>query len=171
MNALVIGNGCRESALIKALSEGPKKAGRIFALPGRPGMAAAEPLPASFLRDRPAFAEWLGKERPDLCVIGPEQPLVEGLADFLRGRGVSVFGPGARAARLEGSKIFAKQFMKGQGIPTASYQTVSSVSEALSAAENFFPPFVLKADGLAGGKGGFYMRGQAGAGGKVPPFV
>ena len=95
-----------------------------------------------------------------MVVIGPEQPLVEGLSDSLREKGLKVFGPSARAAQLEGSKIFAKQFMKEQGIPTASYHVVSSVSETLQASENFFPPFVLKADGLAGGKGVFLCKSR-----------
>ena len=77
-------------------------------------------------------------------VVGPEQPLVEGLSDFLRGKGFKVFGPCAKSAQLEGSKIFAKKFMKEQGIPTASYHRVTSVSEALQCSENFFPPFVLE---------------------------
>ena len=92
-----------------------------------------------------------------MVVIGPEQPLVDGLSDFLTDKGIKVFGPGAKSAQLEGSKIFAKRFMKEQGIPTASYQELSSVKETLQAVENFFPPYVLKADGLAGGKGGFFM--------------
>ena len=185
MKALVIGSGARESAILKALREGRQPA-RVFSLPGRPGKPrpaqpaqerpgkpeggsqaphppgfwGAEALPASFLKDRAALARWLKAEKPDLCVIGPEQPLVEGLADFLRESGAAVFGPSARAARLEGSKIFAKRFMKEMGVPTASYQIVSSVSEAMREAENFFPPFVLKADGLAGGKGVFICAGR-----------
>ena len=86
--------------------------------------------------------------------------MAEGLSDFLRARGIKVFGPSKKAAQLEASKIFAKKFMKSYGIPTASYREVSSVSEVLKASENFFPPFVLKADGLAGGKGVFLCQNR-----------
>lgn len=159
MKVLVVGSACREHSIIQALLE-DSKSSAVYSLPERVSLKETVGLPANFLNDREALAEHLKKEAVELVVIGPEQPLVDGLSDFLRTKGFKVFGPSAKSARLEGSKIFAKEFMKEQGIPTASYQIVSSVSEALQASENFFPPFVLKADGLAGGKGVFLCKNK-----------
>ena len=159
MKVLVIGGACREHAIVHALSK-DKKVSAIYTLPERKSLKETADIPSSFLQDKEALIAYLKKESIELVVIGPEQPLVEGLSDFLRDRGLKVFGPSSQAARLEGSKIFAKQFMKEQGIPTASYHIVSSVSEALTLSENFFPPFVLKADGLAGGKGVFLCQNK-----------
>ena len=154
MKILVVGSGCREHAIIKTLLE-DKKTTAVYSLPERVSLKETIGLPSLLLNNREALADHLKKEKVELAVIGPEQPLVEGLSDFLREKGIKVFGPDSKAAQLEGSKIFAKQFMKEQNIPTASYHMVSSVSEVLQASENFFPPFVLKTDGLAGGKGVF----------------
>ena len=154
MKVLVIGNGCREHALVKVLQE-DSKVSKVYTLPERISLQNVENLPSSFLGDINALLDYLLKEEMDLVVIGPEQPLVESWADILREKGIKVFGPSGAAAQLEGSKIFAKKFMKKYQIPTASYQVVSSVSEVLRESENFFPPYVLKADGLAGGKGVF----------------
>ena len=132
-----------------------KKAEAVYCLPNKISLKDTVGIPSSFLNDKEILAAHLRKEGVELVVIGPEQPLVEGLSDFLREKEFKVFGPCMKSAQLEGSKIFAKQFMKEQGIPTASYHTVTSVSETLQCSENFFPPFVLKADGLAGGKGVF----------------
>ena len=154
MKVLVVGSACREHAIVQALSEDPKVSA-IYTLPERISLKETIDLPSTFLRDKEALIGYLKKESIDLVVIGPEQPLVEGLSNLLRDKGLKVFGPSSQAAQLEGSKIFAKQFMKEQRIPTASYRIVSSVSEALHLSDNFSPPFVLKADGLAGGKGVF----------------
>ena len=159
MKVLVVGNGCREHALVKALLT-DKKTRAVYTLPERISLKETIDLPSSFLNNKTALAQHLKKEGVELAVIGPEQALVEGLSDVLRKEGLKVFGPCQRSAQLEGSKIFAKQFMKEQGIPTASYHIVSSVSEVLQASENFFPPFVLKADGLAGGKGVFICQNR-----------
>lgn len=157
MKVLVVGSGCREHAIIQALLE-DKRTEAVYSLPERTSLKETIGLPSSFLNDRKVLTDYLKKEGVKLIVVGPEQPLVEGLSDFLREKGFKVFGPCAKSAQLEGSKIFAKQFMKEQGIPTASYHKVTSVSETLRFSENFFPPFVLKADGLAGGKGVFICR-------------
>ncbi len=154
MKVLVIGNGCREHALVKVLQE-DSKVSKVYVLPERISLQNVENLPSSFLGNKEALVHCLLKEEIDLVVIGPEQPLVESWADILREKGIKVFGPSGAAAQLEGSKIFAKKFMKEYQIPTASYQVVSSVSDVLRESENFFPPYVLKADGLAGGKGVF----------------
>ena len=159
MKVLVIGKGCREHAIIKALLE-DEKTSAVYSLPERASLKETISLPASFLSDPEALAKHLKKEGIGLVVIGPEQPLAEGLSDILRSEGLKVFGPCAKSAQLESSKIFAKQFMKERGIPTASYLIVSSVAETLQAGENFFPPFVLKADGLAGGKGVFICKNR-----------
>ena len=159
MKVLVIGSGCREHALVKALLE-DQNTTAVYSLPKRVSLKETIDLSSVFLNDKEALAEHLKKEGVELVVIGPEQPLVEGFSDVLRERGLKVFGPSAKAAQLEGSKIFAKQFMKDQGIPTASYRIVSSVLETLQVSENFFPPFVLKADGLAGGKGVFLCKNR-----------
>ena len=160
MKILVVGSGCREHAIVQALLE-DKNTSIVYSLPERISLKETTDLPSFFLTDRVALAAHLKKEGVELIVIGPEQPLVEGLSDFLRDKGFKVFGPCAKSAQLEGSKIFAKTFMKEQGIPTASYHKVNSVSEALQCSENFFPPFVLKADGLAGGKGVFLCSSRS----------
>ncbi|MGI9548413.1 MAG: phosphoribosylamine--glycine ligase [Bdellovibrionales bacterium] len=154
MKVLVVGSGCREHALVRVLQE-DSKVTQVYVLPERISLKDVKNIPASFLGDVDALANHLLEEKIDLVIIGPEQPLVDSWADILREKGLKVFGPSGSAAQLEGSKIFAKQFMKQYKIPTASYQVVSSVAEVLRESENFFPPYVLKADGLAGGKGVF----------------
>ncbi len=154
MKVVIIGNGCREHALVKVFQE-DSKVTKIYVLPERTSLQNVENIPSSLLGNKEALLDYLLKEEVDLVVIGPEQPLVEFWADALREKGIKVFGPSGAAAQLEGSKIFAKEFMKKYQIPTASYQVVSSVSDVLRESENFFPPYVLKADGLAGGKGVF----------------
>lgn len=160
MKLLVIGGGCREHALIKSLKKDPKTE-QIYTLPERPSLQGLKNISSSLLNRPQDLADYLLKEGVELVLIGPEQPLVDGLADALRERGLKVFGPSQKAAQLEGSKIFAKTFMKEMGIPTASYHIVNSVAETLKLSENFFPPYVLKADGLAGGKGVFICKTQS----------
>ena len=160
MKVLVVGSGCREHAIVKSLLE-DQKTSAVYTLPERISLKDTIDISSSLLSDLGSLAGYLKKEGVELVVVGPEQPLVNGLADTLREEGIKVFGPCAKSAQLEGSKIFAKQFMKERGIPTASYHIVSSVSETLQASENFFPPFVLKADGLAGGKGVFICHSRA----------
>ena len=160
MKVLVIGGGCREHALIQSLKE-DQKTEELYTLPERISLKDIKQIPSDLLNKPKELSKRLLKEGINLVIIGPEQPLVNGLADILREEGLKVFGPCKKGARLEGSKIFAKQFMKEQGIPTASYRIVRSVSETLQACENFFPPFVLKADGLAGGKGVFICESRS----------
>ena len=157
MRILIVGAGGREHAIIRALLE-DSETEAVFSLPERPGLKDVHSLPSALLSDRPALASRLKSEKIDLAVIGPEQPLTDGLSDFLRAEGIAVFGPSGQAARLECSKIFAKKFMKRHGIPTASWRELTSVGETLQACESFCPPFVLKADGLAGGKGVFLCK-------------
>jgi phosphoribosylamine---glycine ligase len=152
---LVIGSGGREHALVRALS---REGGSVHAAPGNPGIAAlaqthpgTAPVPEQIV----ALARKLG---PDLVVIGPEAPLVAGAADALREAGISCFGPGAAAARIEGSKSFAKQVMAEAGIPTAASFTCATPAEADRALAAFGPPYVVKDDALAAGKGVLVTR-------------
>ena len=132
--------------------------GRLFLLPGRACVKEAEGAPPALLKDRAGLIRFIREKEIKLVIIGPERPLTEGLSDFLRSEGLAVFGPSAAAARLEGQKIFAKEFMKKHNIPTARFLPVSSVAEALRFSADFKPPYVLKADGLAGGKGVFICQ-------------
>ena len=152
MKALVIGTGGREHALARALALDPGVT-EVHAAPGNPGIAAVatlhevDPLNGA---DVAALAEKLGV---DLVVVGPEAPLVGGVADAVTERGIACFGPSAEAARLEGSKAFAKDVMAAAGVPTAAARLCSTPDEAAAALDEFGPPYVVKDDGLAAGKG------------------
>jgi phosphoribosylamine--glycine ligase len=152
VKVLVVGSGGRESALVAALSGDPA-VDSIVCAPGNPGtdqLAAAAPLDVA---DPDAVADLAERQGAELTVIGPEAPLVAGAADALRERGLRVFGPGAAAARLEGSKAFAKGIMQAAGVPTARGRDHHEVPTALADLDDFGPPYVVKYDGLAGGKG------------------
>lgn len=152
MRVLVIGSGGREHALAWGLSKSAS-VDKVFAAPGNAGIAqiaACEPLDA---RDHNALADFAHAQNVDLVVIGPEQPLVDGLADALAAKGLRVFGPSAAAARIEGSKAYAKDVMQRAGIPTARAESFTEVEPALAFLREFGAPCVVKADGLAAGKG------------------
>jgi phosphoribosylamine---glycine ligase len=151
MQVMVIGKGGREHAIVKALSLSPQKP-QIFALPGNPGMEKLATCLAGGM-DLENVLSHCEQASIDLVIIGPEDPLVAGLADGLRAKGIAVFGPSGTAAQLEGSKVFAKDFMLRHNIPTAKSQVVQSLEDVSFHAASFTPPYVLKADGLAGGKG------------------
>jgi phosphoribosylamine--glycine ligase len=149
----VVGGGGREHALAAALASSPGVE-RVFAVPGNAGtravaanVAGLDPL------DGAALAAWARADRVDLVVVGPEAPLVAGVADRLAAAGLAVFGPGAQAARIEGSKAFAKEVMAAAGVPTARAEVFSDPGTAVKALDDFGPPWVVKADGLAAGKG------------------
>jgi len=155
MKILVIGSGGREHALVKAFRLSPLVT-ELHVIPGSDGMAR-EALchPEISLQNHEAIIEFCIQDQIDFVMIGPEDPLVAGLSDRLRERGIHCIGPDREAAQLEGSKIFSKQFMTEAGLPTAPFQIVNSVEQVESASSFFTPPYVLKADGLCGGKGVF----------------
>ncbi len=152
MICLVIGTGGREHALALALSRDPSVT-EVHAAPGNPGMAAVGPLHEVDAADGAAVADLAARLSADLVVIGPEAPLVAGVADAVRARGISCFGPSREAAVLEGSKAFAKEVMHAAGVPTAAARVCTTVEEVEAALEEFGPPYVVKDDGLAAGKG------------------
>jgi len=150
---LVIGSGGREHALVRALCQPTRAAADVHAAPGNPGISArAETYPDTALTPAGILA-LARKLSPDLVVIGPEAPLVAGAADALREARIRCFGPDAAAARIEGSKSFAKQVMTEAGIPTAASFTCTTQAEADQALAAFGPPYVVKDDALAAGKG------------------
>lgn len=153
MDVLVIGGGGREHALCWALDRAPSVAA-VHCAPGNAGIAdLATCHPSVDAVDRDAVVELARTVGADLVVVGPEAPLVEGVADALRVAHVPVFGPSAAAARIEGSKQFAKDVMTAAGVSTASYWSGDDPDRAVAALDGFAPPYVIKADGLAAGKG------------------
>ena len=160
MNILVIGSGGREHAIIKSLGRSAK-VNTIYCSPGNAGIAELATNVNLEIKNHPAVAGFCAEKKIDLVFIGPEDPLVDGLADSLRTNKIAVFGPSKSAAKLEGSKIFAKSFMQEAGVPTAAADLVSTVAETLAAAEKYTAPYILKADGLAAGKGVFICANLA----------
>ena len=152
MNILLIGSGGREHALAWKLAQSPSVA-KLYAAPGNPGIADEAECIALDTGDHSAVAAFCQERDIVLVVVGPEAPLVEGLGDALRARGIAVFGPDRAAAQLEGSKGFTKDLCERAGIPTAGYVRADSLEAAWGALKRFDAPFVLKADGLAAGKG------------------
>ena len=149
---LVLGSGAREHAIVTALLS--EKAGHeIIAAPGNAGIAADVSVIALDPANPSVVTEFALENDIELVVIGPESPLVAGVADRLRERGIAVFGPGKAAAQLEGSKTFAKRVMDEAGVPTGRALRVGSLEEAVAAIDEYGAPYVVKADGLAAGKG------------------
>ncbi len=154
MRVLVVGGGGREHALCWKLAQSPKLS-RLYCAPGNPGIGEiAERVPIA-VEEISRLADFAVKKKIDLTVVGPEVPLALGLADELSARGLLVFGPSRLAAELEGSKVFAKLFMARHGIPTARFALAGNADEARAAQATFGFPVVVKADGLAAGKGVF----------------
>ncbi len=152
MRVLVIGSGGREHALVRALAADPTVTA-VYAGPGNPGIAGLAGLCAVDPIDPTAVARLALGLGVDLVVVGPEAPLVAGVADAVRASGIACFGPSAAAARIESSKAFAKEVMVAAGVPTAAARVCTSPREAAEALAHFGPPYVVKDDGLAGGKG------------------
>jgi phosphoribosylamine---glycine ligase len=159
MRILVVGNGAREHALCRTLPQSPELSA-LHCAPGNPGIQAhaiSLPIPIDQLDQ---IVQAAVDHRIDLVVVGPEAPLAAGLVDRLRDRGISAFGPTAAAARIESSKAWTKELLRRIGVPTASAAIVTSESEAWRQLERFGFPVVLKADGLAAGKGVTVARNQ-----------
>ncbi|WP_205472093.1 phosphoribosylamine--glycine ligase [Nocardioides sp. SYSU D00038] len=152
MTVLVIGTGGREHALARALSRDPGVAA-VHAAPGNPGIAAVATLHDVDPLDGAAVAGLAESVGADLVVVGPEAPLVAGVADAVAARGIAVFGPSREAARLEGSKAFAKEVMAAAGVPTARARSCRTAAEVAAALDELGAPYVVKDDGLAAGKG------------------
>jgi len=152
VRVLVIGSGGREHALTRALARDGEVTS-LHAAPGNPGIATIAEIHDVAPADPGSVTALAAKVRADLVVIGPEAPLVAGVADALRAAGIACFGPGRAAAMIEGSKSFAKQVMSGAGVPTAAARTCTTEAEVDAALDAFGPPYVVQADGLAAGKG------------------
>ena len=152
----MLGSGGREHALAWKLAQSrfiADAGGTLYAGPGNPGIGEYAQLVDIDIADHSAVADFCAASGVDFVVVGPEAPLVEGLADSLREQGIAVFGPSKAAAQLEGSKGFTKDLCERAGIPTAGYVRTAKLDEAKVALGRFEPPYVLKADGLAAGKG------------------
>jgi phosphoribosylamine--glycine ligase len=152
MKILVIGSGGREHALVWKLAQSPRVE-RIYCAPGNGGICSEGECVAADTRSLDSLVQAALKVQPDLTVVGPEQPLSLGIVDEFRRRGLRIFGPTAAAAQLESSKSFAKGFMHRHRIPTANYAVVNSPEQLRAELGNFSTPLVVKADGLAAGKG------------------
>lgn len=160
MNVLVLGGGGREHTLVWKLKQSPEVK-KIYCIPGNAGIAQDAECLDLPLTDFTAIEQFLREKEIGFTVVGPEQPLVAGIADFLQAKGHAVFGPNQSAARLEGSKIFAKRFMEKHGIPTAHFAAFEDYSRALDYLHSLPEgPVVVKADGLAAGKGSVVCPGK-----------
>ena len=153
MRILVVGSGAREHAIVKALIRTGTPATDIVCAPGNEGIAKEVETRAVDINDRLAVTKIALEERAELVVIGPEAPLVNGVADALREQGIAVFGPNQKAAQLEGSKAFAKEVMAVADVPTGMARQCTTIEEVEDALDQFGAPYVVKADGLAAGKG------------------
>jgi len=152
MKILVIGSGAREHALIWKIAQSPLTT-KIYAAPGNGGirqLAECLPIKADDVKN---LADWAEQNQIDLTIVGPEAPLVLGITDLFESKGLKIFGPNAKGAQLEGSKVFAKEFMMRHQVPTAKYKSFSKAEDALKSVHEFSLPLVVKADGLAAGKG------------------
>jgi phosphoribosylamine--glycine ligase len=152
MRVLLVGGGGREHALAWKIAQSPRLR-HLVAAPGNPGIARHAACVAIGVDDHDGLVRLAERESVDLVVVGPEAPLVAGLADRLRDKGLAVFGPGGRAAQLEGSKAFSKALMARAGIPTARYAVFDAADAAREYCRSIGAPLVVKADGLAAGKG------------------
>lgn len=153
MKILVLGSGAREHAIVKALVRTGTPAENIICAPGNAGIAQDVHCVTLNANDPGVVVQFAQERGFDLAIIGPEAPLVAGVSDALRGAGVPVFGPSQKAAALEGSKSFAKEVMAAAGVPTGMAHECSNIDEVAAALDDFGAPYVVKADGLAAGKG------------------
>ncbi len=161
MKVLIVGSGGREHALIWKVSQNPKVK-EIYAIPGNGGTEEVAKNVDLSVNEITKIAEFAKEKEIDITIVGPEAPLVGGIVDEFEKHGLNIFGPSQKAAIIEGSKVFAKQFMKKYKIPTADFEIASSANEAYSIIKKGrFPyPLVIKADGLAGGKGSIIVKNE-----------
>lgn len=152
MKVLVIGGGAREHAIVWKLSQSPK-VDQLFCAPGNAGIADIAECIDINAEDIEGLLKFTLENKIDLTVVGPETALVKGVVDLFEQNGLCIFGPNRKAAQLEGSKVFSKDFMKKYKIPTARYKTYSRIENAIAELQHFNLPIVIKADGLAAGKG------------------
>ena len=152
MKVLVIGGGGREHALAWKLSQS-ERIQKVYVAPGNGGTARDPNLVDVPITDVKALREWARQEKIELTVVGPEAPLAAGVVDEFRAHGMRIFGPTQAAAQLESSKAFSKAFMQRHGIPTAIYETFTDPVQAHAYIDKMGAPIVVKADGLAAGKG------------------
>ncbi|MBL7032741.1 MAG: ATP-grasp domain-containing protein, partial [Candidatus Delongbacteria bacterium] len=153
MKIAILGSGGREHALARKISQS-RLCDRLFVIPGNAGMAElATCIPDIALNDSDAIIRFVKKQGINFTVVGPEQPLVEGIVDRFKAEGLRISGPTRAAAQLEGSKVFAKLFMQRYLIPTARFEVFDNLASATAYLEELDYPFVIKVDGLAAGKG------------------
>jgi len=160
MRVLVIGGGGREHALVWKISQSPRVS-KIFCAPGSAAIGERAALVPIAVEQIEKLAEFAAKEKIDLTVVGPELPLTLGIADLFEARGLKIFGPNKAAAQLEGSKAFAKEILQQNGIPTAASGTFTDAPAAKEYLAQQKAPYVIKADGLAGGKGVIICQSRA----------
>lgn len=157
MNVLVIGSGGREHAIAWKLSQS-KDIDRLYCIPGNGGISDVAECHDLNVGDTPGLIEFTKRMKVDLVVVGPENPLAGGIVDAFEEKGVPIFGPVARGASIEASKIFSKELMKASGIPTAPFRVFEDHQEALAFIRSKELPFVIKADGLCAGKGAYVIK-------------
>jgi phosphoribosylamine---glycine ligase len=160
MKVLIVGNGAREHALAWKVSQSPRVE-KVFASPGNPGMASSATCIDYSVDDIPGLLDFAKQEQIDLTIVGPEYPCSLGIVDQFIEAGLAIFGPHQKAAQLETSKGFAKEIMTAAGVETAKYREASSFAEAQQIVAEFSRPVVLKADGLAAGKGVVICREES----------
>jgi phosphoribosylamine---glycine ligase len=165
MKVLVVGSGGREHALVWKLSQSPG-VGSIFCAPGNGGISDLADCVPIDVNDMEGLVRFSEQERVELVIVGPENPLAAGIVDTFKGKGIAAFGPPMKGALIEASKIFAKELMWGDGIPTAPFQAFHAYTDALGYLRSLKPPFVIKADGLCAGKGAYVIQ-DPGEGEKV----
>lgn len=152
MKVLVIGRGGREHAIVRQFAKSPSVT-KVFAAPGNDGMRVDAEIAAIDEMDFVRLADFAEQQEVDFSFVGPEQPLAQGIVDFFEAKGLRIFGPSKAAAQIEGSKAFAKELMKKYKIPTANYETFTETAPAIAYVRQYGAPIVIKADGLAAGKG------------------
>ena len=152
MNVLVFGSGGREHALCWKIKQSPLVQ-KVYCAPGNAGITSEAQCVDISVSDFDSLIDFAVKNSIELTIVGPEQPLSEGIVDLFEENGLKIFGPSQAAAELEGSKVFSKDLMKKYKIPTAEYSTFTDLNSALSWIKHINLPFVVKADGLAAGKG------------------